>query len=195
MKSKNNILSKIEFLDYIKHNDVFNSGKKVIGIDGKCGSGKSTLAKSLNDTYDIDVICLDDFFLPRELRTNERLSEIGGNVHYERFISEVITGIRSEKAFKYKVFSCKHMSYIEEITICNTKPILVEGAYSLREDFRAIYDIKIFMDISNLEQKNRIILRNGEELFENFKNIWIPKENAYFDEYNIREISDIIINN
>lgn len=195
MKNKNDILSKIEFLNYIKCNDVFNSRKIVIGIDGKCGSGKSTLAKSLDDIYDIDVIRLDDFFLPSELRTDERLSEIGGNVHYERFILEVVAGIKSNNAFKYRVFSCKYMSYVDEITISNTKPILVEGSYSLREDFREIYDIMIFMDISNLEQKNRIISRNGEEIFENFKNIWIPKENAYFDKYNIREISDIIVDN
>ena len=32
---------------------------------------------------------MDDFFLPMELRTAERLEEPGGNVHYERFSAEV----------------------------------------------------------------------------------------------------------
>ena len=75
----------------------------VIAIDGRCASGKTTLAKALQTEglpekvatektflkkQNVGVIHMDDFFLPRELRTKERLSEAGGNVDYERFAEE-----------------------------------------------------------------------------------------------------------
>lgn len=52
---------------------------------------------------------MDDFFLPPELRTAERLSQPGGNVHYERFSAEVADGILRGKPFEYSVFDCSIM--------------------------------------------------------------------------------------
>lgn len=187
-----NITSKSEVLDFFNTNNFFNK-KCVVGIDGRCGSGKTTLANELKKLYDIDIISLDDFFLPTKLRTEERLSEIAGNVHYERFLNEVIDGINSGKSFSYKIFSCKSMSYVGSRKIINNKPIIIEGSYSLREEFRNIYDLKIFLKISKNEQKKRIISRNGEQLYENFRNIWIPKEELYFEKFKIEQHSDIVI--
>ncbi len=51
---------------------------KVIVIDGMCGSGKSTLAAALGKQMVGEVIHMDDFFLPFDLRTKERLSAPGG---------------------------------------------------------------------------------------------------------------------
>ena len=55
-------------------------GRAVIAIDGMAASGKSTLAARLAEELDGCVIHMDDFFLPPELRTQERLSSPGGNV-------------------------------------------------------------------------------------------------------------------
>ena len=49
---------------------------------------------------------MDDFFLPFELRTAERLKEPGGNVHYERFIDEVVSKLSAGEPFEYGVFRC-----------------------------------------------------------------------------------------
>ncbi|MEK3909347.1 P-loop NTPase fold protein [Oceanobacillus sp. FSL W7-1309] len=56
-----------------------------IAIDGRCGSGKTSLAEMLKQEFDMNVFHMDDFFLPFEMKTKERLSESGGNVHYELF--------------------------------------------------------------------------------------------------------------
>ena len=61
-----------------------------VGIDGRCASGKTKLSERLKEEFIASVIHMDDFFLPRELRTKERLSSPGGNVHYERFETEVL---------------------------------------------------------------------------------------------------------
>ncbi|MBQ7816856.1 MAG: uridine kinase, partial [Oscillospiraceae bacterium] len=67
-----------------------NSKKDVIwvAIDGPCASGKSSLGNFLNDNFICNVFHMDDFFLPPEMKTAERLAEVGGNVDYERFGKE-----------------------------------------------------------------------------------------------------------
>ena len=161
----------------------------VIGIDGKCGSGKSTIAELLREVYQCDVIHMDDFFLPPDLRTEERRNEIGGNVHYERFAEEVMSKIKSHEPFEYRVFDCSIMDYNGTKVVHPKDLIIVEGSYSSR--FR--FDLNIFIDVSDEIQKQRIVARDGEFMWDKFENIWIPMENAYFDEFNIREKSDKII--
>ena len=61
-------------------------GKPInIAIDGNSGAGKSTLANILGGIYDANIFHMDDFFLTPDLRTEERLREVGGNVDYVRF--------------------------------------------------------------------------------------------------------------
>lgn len=186
--------------------DLFNmidteseTGNKVIvGIDGKCGSGKSTIAEILNDVFGCDVIYMDDFFLPPELRTENRLTEVGGNIHYERFIDEVavkLKNLNSEKPFNYRVFDCSIMNYNGTRTI-QSRPqdiIIVEGSYSLHPKYSSIYSIKVFVNVADDEQKRRIIQRDGEMMWNKFENIWIPMETKYFTKFNIKENSDIVI--
>ena len=74
-------------------------GMKVIVIEGRSGSGKTTLSSMLAKELNASVVHMDDFFLPLSLRSEERLSEPGGNVHYERFMEEVLPFIRSGKPF------------------------------------------------------------------------------------------------
>ena len=59
----------------------------------------------------IKIIHMDDFFLPPKLRTEARLNEPGGNVHYERFMEEVVMKLRSEECFEYRIFDCHVMDY------------------------------------------------------------------------------------
>ena len=79
----------MDFFEIIE-NQMKRKRPLVIALDGRCGSGKSTLSRRLSDTYPCSVIHMDDFFLRPEQRTEERLSETGGNIDYERFEEEVI---------------------------------------------------------------------------------------------------------
>ena len=75
------------------------AGKRVIAIDGRSGAGKTTLSQILSERLGASVVHMDDFFLPLSLRSDKRLSEAGGNVHYERFIEEVLPHINDGKSF------------------------------------------------------------------------------------------------
>lgn len=170
-----------------------NKNNVVIAIDGRAGSGKTTLANLLKQKFNAQIIHMDDFFLPLDLRTEKRYAEIGGNIHYERFYSEVSNNIKRQDDFSYRVFSCKECDYVGIQDIKNIGLIIVEGVYSMHPKLIMDYDLTIFLDIDDKEQKKRIINRNGAQMYENFKNIWIPMENAYFDKFSIREKSDIKI--
>ena len=52
----------------------------IIALDGRAASGKTTMARQLAELLDAEIIHMDDFFLPMELRTEQRLATPGGNV-------------------------------------------------------------------------------------------------------------------
>lgn len=180
------LFNKIEMLIKEKPN-------AVIAIDGCCASGKTTLAAKLEEDFGFQIIHTDDFFLPPEMRTKKRLSQAGGNIHYERFNNEVINGIKSGKDFKYRVFSCKTGTFNSVKSISPLKPIVIEGAYALHPQFDDIYDLKIFFAIDRQTQLKRILERNGADALEIFKNKWIPFENRYFEAFDIKSKCDITI--
>jgi len=165
----------------------------LVAIDGSCGSGKSTLAQALRENYDCNVFHTDDYFLRPELRIPERLREIGGNIDYVRFKEEVISGLLTGKEFLYRRFNCTRMSLEKPITAVPKKLNVIEGVYSMHPTLINYYDLKIFMEISQSEQKQRILERNGEIMQRRYLKEWIPLEDRYFKEMKIKEKCDLIL--
>ncbi len=166
-----------------------------VAIDGMAGSGKSTLAELLAELLGAPVIHMDDFFLPMEKRTADRLAEAGGNVDYERFTAEVCPGLISGNAFSYSVFDCSVMAVtgVREIPACPVR--IVEGSYAMHPAFGKYAAVSLFLHISPETQMWRITARNGERMAEKFKNIWIPMENRYFRERHVAERCRYVLRN
>lgn len=165
----------------------------VIALDGRCASGKTTAAQVLAQKLQASVIHMDDFFLPVELRTEERLSVPGGNVHYERFREEVLGRLSGRGDFAYRSFDCSKMELGEERLVKGADLYIVEGAYSTHPALGNYMQLKIFSDVDREVQLQRIRERGGEGALKAFKERWIPLEEAYFAAYRIRETSDIVI--
>ena len=183
-----------KIIDILKRlNEISGDEPRVIAIDGRAAAGKSTLASLLNVVLDAEIIHMDDFFLPPSLRTSERLSEVGGNIHYERFAKEVIPFVGGEESFAYEVFDCSVMSINGAREIKPSRWRIVEGSYSRHPKFGGYADFTVFCSVSPDEQMERILSRNGDWFAEQFKNEWIPMEERYFEAFNIREISDIVV--
>ena len=179
---------------YQKIESLINEKEAVIlSIEGGAGSGKTTLAAKLQKKFGGNVYHMDDFFLPPDMRTKERLDTPGGNVHYERFCDEVVDGIYSDDWFTYGVFDCSvgKINRFREMPPTNLH--IVEGVYSAHPFFEEIYDLRIFLEIDVETQRERIRKRNGD-MAEMFFSRWIPLENKYFEAYNTKEKSDIILN-
>ena len=165
---------------------------RVIAIDGRSASGKTTISVVLAEMVGGEVVHMDDFFLPPSLRTQERLSEAGGNVHRERFIEEVLSSLLRRAPFRYRLFDCSVMDYSGWREV-RSYPVIVEGAYSMHPAFGKYYDLSVFMDISPEEQIWRITMRNGEEKAEAFRTRWIPLEEAYIKAFHPEKNAEIII--
>lgn len=164
----------------------------VIAIDGMSGSGKSTFAELLKKTFpDSLLFHMDDYFLQPHQRTEERLCEIGGNVDYERFKEEIIEHLRDENGVSYRKYDCCTQTLGEELFVSNKPLVIIEGSYSHHPYFGDAYNLRVFLDISPEEQKKRILLRNGEFMLKRFVSEWIPKENAYFEKFNIKNAAAI----
>lgn len=167
----------------------------IVAIDGNCASGKSTLAAFVADVYnDCNIFHMDDFFLTPELRTEERMKEVGGNVDYVRFKEEVIEGLKSGKEFCYCRYDCQRETFHEPIKVVPKKLNIIEGSYSMHPTLRENYDLKIFLHLEPEEQSRRILERNGPKMHRIFINLWIPLENRYFSEMKIKEQCDLVYN-
>lgn len=170
-----------------------NRGQKTfIAIDGRCASGKTTLAALLSKIYDCAIIHIDDFFLPFEQKTAERLAEPGGNLDRERFYEEVIIPYQAGKDIVYGQYDCEQAAITTQQSILQQPVIIVEGSYSLHPLMQDAYDIRVFSTCSADLQSQRILQRNGEQLHQRFINEWIPMEEQYFSHYHISDSCDFI---
>ena len=165
----------------------------VIAIDGMTGSGKSTLAEELSKVYNAPIFHADDYFLPPELRTEERLNEPGGNIHYEKMKKEIIDILVAGKinsTIKYKPFICKNQSYGKEKNFKLSKINIVEGSYCLNPHFGKYYDISVFLKINEKSQIERLTKR-CPQMINTFINKWIPLEKKYHDAFKLYDNCDI----
>jgi len=186
-----------------------NAGKNagIISIDGRAASGKSTLAAELKTAIGAESIHMDDFFLPPEMRTAERLQTPGGNVFHERFIEEVLNPLKqyraasfksglppAEGSISYRVFDCKKMEYSGTCLIDLSAPyIVIEGSYSHHPLFGGYMNLRVFSHIDPDEQIQRVKNRSGEAAAEMFAAKWIPMEEKYFSAFDIAQNADIIL--
>lgn len=165
----------------------------IIGIDGRCGSGKTTLSKMLAAHYNANCFHMDDYYLPLVMRTRERMSQPGGNVHYERFLEEVIAKVESGQSVDYQTYDCT-VQALKPIGVFEPKSIvIVEGAYALHPSIREHFDYKMFVTHTAECQKNRILQRNGEKKLYEFELRWIPLEELYISKCSPDAICNLLI--
>jgi uridine kinase len=183
--------------DLLKDEECMDEEIILIAIDGRSGSGKTRLAAYLAEKYDANVFHMDDFFLQKSQRTPERFSEIGGNVDYERFREEVLIPLWYGDDVVYRPFNCKTMKIEKEkeLVIKHKRINIIEGSYSQHPYFGEPYLLKIFCDIDSDNQLINISSRigNDPEMLSKFKELWIPKENEYFEKNETAENSDVYI--
>ena len=165
----------------------------IVAIDGNCTSGKTTLASQLAANYDCNVFHMDDFFLPFERKTPERLAEPGGNVDRERFYREVILRYKESEPITYGVYDCSCGQIARLRSAAQAPLLIVEGSYCLHPLMADAYDLKVFSTCPADVQSQRILQRDGETFHRHFIEEWIPMENRYFEVFKISDQSEIIL--
>ena len=164
----------------------------IVGIDGCCASGKTTLADKLSRSFDCNVFHMDDFFLRPGQRTQERLSEVGGNVDYERFHNEVIVPLLNNESFSYRPYDCHTMKLTEPVEVKPKALNIIEGTYSLHPYNAEAIDFSVFIGVDEALQRERILKRPAQ-LHESFFKLWIPMEHRYFEKLRSEREFDFII--
>ncbi len=173
---------------------LFERESIIIAIEGGSASGKTTLSNILKEKYNCAVFHMDDFFLRPEQRKEKRLSEAGGNVDRERFEEEILIPLSKNENVLYRRFDCTSKTLLLPIEIKKTNLCIVEGAYSMHPSLQKYYDFSIFLDVSSTLQRERIMKRNAPFLRERFFEEWIPMENKYFAEFDIKNKCNLVIN-
>ena len=164
----------------------------VIAIDGNCTSGKSTLADQLQTVYDCNLFHIDFFFLQPHQRTEERLSQPGGNVDYERFRQEVLEPLAADENFSYRPFDCKIQQLSDPLHIQKKQLNVVEGVYCMHPTLSDVYDLSVFLKIDEEAQLARLSKRNNPQLQKRFIEEWIPLESLYFENMKVEERCNLV---
>lgn len=155
-------------------------------LDGPCGSGKSTLADHLQSLLpDLYVVHMDDYYIPMVQKTRERLSIPGGNADTERVLREVLDPYLSGKDAEVRPYICHADKYLPSWTLPSTASLLLEGSYSGLPQIASRADFRFYLTIDKEEQKERILRRNGPDIYPKFLSTWIPLEEAYHLHYHL----------
>lgn len=165
----------------------------LITIDGPCGSGKSTLAAALAEQLACPVVHMDDYVIPHEMKTPERLAIPGGNADAERLLTEVIRPWMAGEAACIRPYLCHEDRFGEAETLPEGRILLLEGTYSNLPDIAAHASLRLFLTIDPSAQQERLLGRVGPERLVAFNARWIPLENTYFGAYGLPDVGCIVL--
>lgn len=185
---------RVVLADFADYAEIFKSidsivrqkGGACVAIDGNSGAGKSTLAALVARIYGANLFHMDDFFLPHERKTAQRLAQPGGNTDYERFLKEVLQNLERQ-AFCCRTYNCVKDSLGPPVRVTRRPVNVIEGVYSLHPALCHAYDLRVFMAISKPRQRQRLLRRSGPALYRRFAEEWIPQEERYFEAFFVRE--------
>ncbi len=172
---------------FLKIDSLLSVGRLTLAVDGGSASGKTTLGKMLREIYGCTVFHTDDFFLRPEQRTEERLSQTGGNFDRERFIEEVLVPLSKNETVKYRRYDCSTGTLSSPVEVNPERLCIIEGAYSMHPEAEKYYDFSVFLSVTDDIQRERILKRNTPQTAERFFGEWIPMEKKYFNETNIEK--------
>lgn len=183
------------FFDVISAVDRFFrfSGPVLIGIDGMCASGKTSLGELLAEVFDANLFHADDYFLPPEKRTPERLSEPGGNMDRERLTREVMEPLGAGLPAVTRRFDCGRTDFDPPVEHPLRRVNIVEGAYSLHPELRDFYTLRIALRTESETQLERLKARDPDKL-DDFLTRWIPLEEQYFAATDLYSGADLVLN-
>ncbi|BDF66974.1 hypothetical protein CE91St43_09460 [Oscillospiraceae bacterium] len=169
-------------------------GPVIVAVDGRCASGKTTFARRLGQLFpDCSVFHMDDYFLPPEKRTPERLSAPGGNVDYERAAEELFAPLSCGEAVELRSFDCASGELRPPVTVPFRRLNIVEGGYSLHPALAGYSQVHLFFTCSPQVQLSRLERREGPESLARFREKWIPLEEAYFEGLHIPDQCDAAV--
>lgn len=172
--------------------ELYERGERaVIALEGRCASGKSTLGARIGALFGAYVFHTDDYFLPSYIRTPSRMTQPGGNFHYERMAGEIIEPLRAGADIDFRPYRCEADYLGPPVHVSAPKLAVVEGAYATHPFFGKYWDLSVFVSAPYEKRLARLRAREGETGVFPFIDRWIPFEESYFAEFGIEKRCDM----
>ena len=141
-----------------------------IGIAGGSGSGKSTLAENIAENFPEQTVILhqDNYYLPQDKLAPEDREKI----NYDKpdsmdnaLFYEQINTLKNGKTVHCPVYDFAVHTRKKQTVLLLPAPILIaEGMLVLQNDMlRALFDLKIFIDVTEQQRLRRRIERDVSE--------------------------------
>ncbi|MBO7664216.1 MAG: hypothetical protein J6U01_12705 [Clostridia bacterium] len=157
----------------------------LVTLDGPCASGKTTLARKLARVLGGDVVPTDDYVIPHAQKTPERLAVPGGNCDAERLAREVVIPFKNGLPVRTRRYDFRNDAFLPEEQLPDTRILILEGSYCNLPAIRKYADVRLFLNTPWEIREARLLLRESAASMRQFRERWIPLENAYFDAYHL----------
>jgi uridine kinase len=208
-------MNKIDLIEYLE-NKILEINKKrvIIAIDGIDASGKSSLSKEItlklqNKLYNVQLIHIDDFHLPKKIRYSKGKDSPEGfyfdSYDYQTIISKlIIPFLNEEEIILIKSFDLENdKENIVETKIEENTILIVEGIFLQRKELYKYWDLKIFLDVEFDIAEKRNLLRdlkanpnaNKENIIDRFNKRYKSGQKLYFEYEKPQDKADIVIDN
>lgn len=161
----------------------------LVAIEGRSGSGKRALASMIHEKMRWPVVHMDDFALRPDEQPEEGSAEPA--IAYERLTSEVLRPLQQRKTVCYRTYNLRTNEEYGTVMVGAVPMVIVEGVCSLHPSLRSFYDLKVFLDVDKEEQLRRLGGRETPQALERFRSVWIPQEEQYMLEHDVRSAADL----
>lgn len=157
----------------------------VVAIDGRSGVGKSTFASLLADRHQGRVVVSDDFWCglsAEDLFALAPAERADVCIDWQRIASEVLEPLRRAKVACWQPFDWETGAGLSSrVLTCPPAPVIVlEGAYSGREELRPFVDLTVLITLDDLTRRARLVSREGAEAMTGWHGLWDEAEDHYF---------------
>ncbi|HZU15617.1 MAG TPA: uridine kinase [Candidatus Dormibacteraeota bacterium] len=139
----------------------------MIGVDGPRGAGKTTFTRALAALDPgLDVVQMDDFWLPRGQRRQERgeapVHEVAADVDWRRLRAHVLMPLSRDQPARYQRYDWTRDSLAEWRMVPVGGILIVEGLYACSRPLAGFYDFKIWVEAPLEVRRSRGPGRDGE---------------------------------
>lgn len=183
----------------------------LVAIDGIDCAGKTIFADDLeqfmaDQGFNVIRASLDEFHNPREFRYQRGKDSPEGyyidSFNYKALFDYLLDPLRptGSREYRTKVFDSEKDEWVKsDPRIASKDSILIfDGVFLLRPQLEAVWDLRIYLDISYDECLRRAVERNkGEsgEIIEKYKIRYISGQKLYHMHAGPKRKADLIINN
>ena len=135
----------------------------------------------------------DDYVIPHAQKTPERLAVPGGNCDAERLAGEVVIPYKNGAPVRTRKYDCRKDVFLPEEQLPDARVLILEGSYCNLPAIRKYADIRLFLDTPREIREARLMSRESAASMRQFRERWIPLENAYFEAYHLPDDGQILI--